>query len=60
MDYLSMVVLFYFNNQEKLIHIHNRMENCMEVCLMENHQKEEDNLIKNFLENHTKRKKVNM
>jgi hypothetical protein len=37
MDYLSMVMMFYFNNQEGLIHINSWMENCLEIRLMEVH-----------------------
>ncbi len=37
MDYLSMVMMFYFNSQERLIYIHSRVENHMEICLMEDH-----------------------
>jgi len=32
-----MVMIFYFNNQKGLTHIHNWVENRLEVCLMEDH-----------------------
>ncbi len=48
-DYMSMVIMFHFSNQEGLIYIHNRMENRLEVCLMGDHQ-EEDHHIKTHLE----------
>jgi hypothetical protein len=44
MDYMSMVMMFYFNSQKWLIHIHSRLENCLEVDLMEDHQVQEDHL----------------
>jgi hypothetical protein len=37
MDYLSMVMMFQFTSQERLIYIHSRVENWMEICLMEDH-----------------------
>ncbi len=49
LDYLSMVTMFQSNNQEGLIHIHNQMENHLEVYLMEDHQKE-DHFIETHLE----------
>jgi hypothetical protein len=39
---LSMVMMFYFNSQEGLIHVHNWMDNYMEVCMIEDHQEEEN------------------
>jgi hypothetical protein len=47
----SMVMVFHFNNQKGLIHIHSRVENCLKVCLMEVHQ-EEDHMIETHLEDH--------
>jgi hypothetical protein len=35
LDYMSMVMVFQSNSLEGLIHIHSRMENHLEVCLME-------------------------
>jgi hypothetical protein len=49
MDYMSMVTMFYFSSQERLIHIHNQVENCLEVHLMEDHKEEEDHLIETHL-----------
>jgi len=37
MDYLSMVMMFQFNSQERLIYIHSWVDNRMEICLMEDH-----------------------
>jgi len=37
MDYLSMVMMFQFTSQERLIYIHSRVENHMEIRLMEDH-----------------------
>jgi len=45
MDYLSMVMMFYLNNQKGLIHIHCQVENHLEVHLLEDHQEEEEHLI---------------
>ncbi len=45
-------MVFHFNNQEGLIYIHNRVENHLEVCLMEDHQEEENHLIKTHLEDY--------
>jgi hypothetical protein len=36
-DYLSTVMMFQFTSQERLIYIHSRVENCMEIRLMEDH-----------------------
>jgi hypothetical protein len=38
LDYLYMVMVFQSINQEGLIHIHSRVENRLEVHLMEDHQ----------------------
>jgi hypothetical protein len=48
MNYMSMVMMFYFNNQEGLIYIHSRVENHLEVYLMEDHQEEDCYLIHMF------------
>jgi hypothetical protein len=37
MDYLSMVMMFQFNSQERLIYIHSWVDNQKEICLMEDH-----------------------
>jgi hypothetical protein len=50
LDYLFMVMVFQFNNQKRLIHIHNQVENHLEVYLMENCQEEEDHFIETHLE----------
>jgi len=44
-----MVMMFYFSNQEKLIHIHSQVENHLEVRLMEDHKEEEDHLTETHL-----------
>jgi hypothetical protein len=46
-----MVMVFLSNSLEELIHIHNQVENFLEVCLMEDLQ-EEDHLFKTHLEDH--------
>jgi hypothetical protein len=46
MDYLSMVMMFQFNIQERLIYIHSKVENHVEICLME------DRLIETHFEDH--------
>jgi hypothetical protein len=51
LDYLSTVMVFLSNNPKGLIHIHIQVENCLEVCLMEDPQKE-DHMIKTHLEDH--------
>ncbi len=51
LDNLSMVMVFHFINLEGLIHIHNRVENHLEIHLMEDCQ-EEDHLIETHLEDH--------
>jgi hypothetical protein len=48
-DYMSMVMMFYFSSQERLVHIHNQVENHLEVRLMEDHKEEEDHLAKTHL-----------
>jgi hypothetical protein len=45
---MSMVMMFYFDNQEGLIYIHIRVENHLEVYLMEDHQEEDCYLIHMF------------
>ncbi len=52
MDYMSMVMIFYFSNQERLIHIRGRVENCLEVCLMEDHKEETPLEILSFATSH--------
>jgi hypothetical protein len=52
MDYMSMVMMFYFSNQERLIHIRSWVENCLEVCLMEDHKEEEDHLTRTYLKDY--------
>jgi hypothetical protein len=52
MDYLSMVMMFYFNIEERIIYIHNWMENFLEVHLMDDYQEEEDHLINTHLKDH--------
>jgi hypothetical protein len=37
MDYLSMVMMFQFNSQERLTYIHSRVENHMKICLIKDH-----------------------
>jgi hypothetical protein len=44
-------MMFCFSNQEKLIHIHSRVENHLEVRLMEDHKEEEDHLTETHLKN---------
>ncbi len=46
MDYLFMVMMFQFNNQEGIIYIHSWVENHLKICLMEDH------LIETHLEDH--------
>jgi hypothetical protein len=41
MGYISMVMIFLFNNQEGLFYIHNQMENRMKFSLMEDCHKED-------------------
>ncbi len=52
MDYISMAMMFYFSNQEGLIHIHSWVENHLEVHLMDDHY-EENHLIETHMEDHT-------
>jgi hypothetical protein len=49
MAYLSMVMMFQFNSQEGLIYIHNGVENCLEIRLMED-LLEKDHLAETHLE----------
>jgi hypothetical protein len=46
MNYLFVVMMLYFSNQEGLIDIHSRVENHLEIRLME------DDLIKTHLEDY--------
>jgi hypothetical protein len=48
LDYMFMVMVFLFSTLEGLIHIHNWVENRLEVHLMEDCQ-EEDHLIETHL-----------
>jgi hypothetical protein len=43
--YLSMVMVCHLSSQEGLIHIHNQVDHCFEVHLMED-PLEEDHMIK--------------
>jgi hypothetical protein len=49
LEYMSMVMVCHLSNQEGLVHIHNQMENCLEVHLIED-PLEEDHIIKTQLE----------
>ncbi len=49
LEYMSMVTVCHLSIQEGLIHIHNQVENCLEVHLMENPLKK-DHMIKTQLE----------
>ncbi len=52
MDYMSMVMMFYFSSQERLIYIHIWVENHLKVHLMEDHQEEEDHVTETHLEDY--------
>jgi hypothetical protein len=41
MGYISMVMMFLFNNQEGLFYIHNQVENHLKVSLMEDYHEED-------------------
>ncbi len=46
--WMQSLIMFLSSNLERLLHIHNQVENCLEVCLMEDRRKK-GHLIKTHL-----------